>query len=299
MIKDSISKERYISTHSNTQSNKQSSTDIMTALGLSQIDIDNFGIYELENLIQNTESIVLSSTYLHSDVNGKIRVVTREEYLEAEKSNKIITLGNGGSNDENSDDGYFNIMTMANYLTPSSQNNEKGWYIFSGYYKFLSSMPTYRMIDAASLYADEVMWSQNNNDYYSTLTYSYYDFDGISDTISYKKTTEDRNLHSDGLYYTWKLPITTFDLENQIVHNVTAINIHIRGKARVSDYTSNRAFNLHTRYEHTYSTIACQPSFSWEVGSLPGVSANVDFRNGSNTYTSLCEIDYRPSINYN
>lgn len=298
VIKDSISKERYISIHSSIQSNKQSSADIMTALGLSQIDIDNFGIYELENLIQNTESIVLSSTYLHSDVNGNIRVVTREEYLKAEKNNKIATQGNSGSNDEDSYDGYFNIMTMANYLTPSSQNNEKGWYLFSGYYKFLTNMPDYRMIDAASLYADGIMWSQNNNDYYSTMIYSYLDHNGRSRTISEEKTTKDRFLYANGLYYKWKLPLSTYDVDNNLVHLVTDINIHVRGKARVSKYTEASAFALHTRYEHTYSKLNLQPSFSWGVGGLPGVSANVDLTNGSNTYTSLCEIDYRPSINY-
>ena len=270
--------------------------ELMEILGYDEKAILNMGEDEVENLLNNSATVTTTCSYYHYDEDtDRTEQITKEAYLSA-KAVASARSGNNGSNSEISSDGYFKIITSAAYQYPSSVDDEKGWYVFSGTFTFWGNMPTYRMTDAASLYADEVMWSQTASDYWSRMTYYYY-VDSVEDETSktQTKTSSDRHLYSDGLYYEWKLPGDTLN-GNIYVQTVTDIEIYVRGVARVSDYTNSRAFNLFTRFEHVYSTVGLQPTFSWTVGEKPGVSADVTATKKSNTYTSLCEIDYNPSL---
>lgn len=295
---DAFRKANMNSRSANVSSTGLSVTDIelMNVLGYDERSLQNMGQAEIESLLNSSATITTTSSYYHYDEGTDLTErITKETYLQAQAT--LSSRGsNDGSNAEVSSDGYFHIITSAAYQYPSSVNDEKGWYVFSGTFSFIGKMPKYRMTDAASLFADEVMWSQSSADSLSRMTYYYY-VDSIEDETSHTqtKTTTDKYLYSDGLYYTWKLPGDTVN-GDIYVQTVTDIEIYVRGVARVSDYTNYRAFNLFTKFEHSYSVLVIQPSFSWSYGAYPGVSADVNFISKSNTYASLCEIDYNPSI---
>lgn len=265
---------------------------VMRVLGYSDADISNMGNDEVNELVEDSADITTTSTYYHyNEDNNAIELVTREDYAAAEAA----LSGNDGSNTVNSGDGYFRINTTASYKYPQSTSDAVGWYTFSGTFTFIGKMPTYRLKDAASLYADDVMWSQTTSDYKSTMTYSYYDDTNENYTKTSTKAIGDYHLFDDGLYYTWKLPPDLNPADNP-AQIVTDIQIYIRGKARVRLYTLEQGFNLYTRYEHVYNVVNLEPSYTWTVGDKPGVSAVPKLAQRVNTYASYCAIEYNPGI---
>lgn len=273
-----------------------SKAKFLEQLGYEKEDLEAMGDDEIDEIIENGENITLQNAYYYTDAEGKTRLITREEYQRAKNQSKIDVMGNGGSSSADSADGYFNIFLSAVYLSPSSQNNEIGWYIFSGTFKFINGTPKYRMRDAASLAVEDVMWAQDSSEFFSTMTHKYYNHAGNELTEQSKKVT-DKYMYTNGFYYLWDLPRTTNEPSQGLVHIVFDIRIYVRGKAKMRYYEDEQSFSLYARYEHTYSALSVQPSFSWTLGSIPGVSANVGVSNGSNTYTSSCAITYKPSSN--
>jgi hypothetical protein len=272
----------------------KANVEIMTVLGYDIDQINNMGEEEIEFLLGDAASVRTVSTYFHyDDHEGTVEKITLEEF-DAGKSAVSTFSGNDGSNSEVSSDGYFKIITTASYRYPNTVGDEKGWYTFSGTFVFYGRMPTYRMTDAASLYVDDVQWSQTSSDYRSTMTYTYYDDYSDEELVTSTKTTQDRHLFTTGLYYTWDLP--TEDVNGHQYRTVTSIEIYVRGVGRMRYYNLEQAFNLCARYEHTYATLALEPSFSWTLGEYPGVSLNTSVVIKSNTYHSLCQVDYDPGI---
>jgi len=265
---------------------------ILKELGFKDSDISLMGEVEVNYIAEVAESITIADAYYKVDEEGKLKLITKEECEEKSQRN-VSARNNSGNNQDLQSDGCFHITTMASYINPDEEG-EIGWYIFSGLFRFIG-VPTYRMIDAASLYASDVMWSQNDEDVWSQMMYSYSNYvTGTTGSDTETKGGNEAQVYETGLYFTWDLPDD--DRPNTMpVKVVTDISIYVRGKARVSDYTDNYAFNLFTRYEHTFSALNIQPSFEWTYRENPGVSVSVQFEDDSNTYYSRCEVDYNPN----
>jgi len=274
---------------------------ILLALGYDAEDLCSIGQGEIDIVTSEASEIVTSESYVKVSSDGTILEMPKSLCLEEVSSYSskkaatqfdqtventlAVSINNNGYNDE-SIGGWMRIITSASYISD-------GWYYISGTYRWLS-MPYYRMIDAMSLFASYCAWSQNNSDYYSVFTHKYYNYFGVSRTVIESKTTQDRVLNQEGVYYKWDLPPDTFDYANGNVYSVYYMNFYVRGKCRVSNYSNPIAFNVFTRYEHTYSFINIQPSFTWRTGSWPGVGINFNLAAGSEPYYSLCYVDYSP-----
>lgn len=286
----------------------ESNNQLLLSLGYTEEDIASIKQEEIDLILSEAADITVTQSYVKVDADGNTKEVSPQECMRAVeeiKQNEAEQLetasvaarsySNDGYNREDSNDGYMRITTMASYVHPGA-SGEKGWYNVSGTFTWLI-MPTYRMTDAMSLYADECMWSQNQKDYYSSFTHKAFNYH--NNTLSYtnEKTTEDRVLNRDGVYYKWKLPISTNDIAHKNVYNVYYMSFYIRAKVQAKNSISTNNFNVFTHYEHTYSALNIQPSFGWSTGSMPGVSVTGAFAGGNTSYYSLCEVQYNPNRN--
>lgn len=171
---------------------------------------------------------------------------------------------------------------------------EVGWYVFSGNFEWLS-IPDYRMTDAASLgFNVQLQWSNNNADFWSTMTYDAISINGIVNPTTTRKEYGDMHLVSEGLYCEWDLPSDTQATGDPLLGSVTSLEIYLRGKARIGEHNVPQGFTIYSRYEHVYSVLSLNPGFSWD-GTVIGVSVNPAWHSNSNTYTSHCGVHYDPS----
>ena len=287
---------------------------------LESLGVDTAAIppEEIDYLMSQAADITVSESYVQVDQNGNMVELSEAECMQKvadeqlrraeltqERGPGIVSYSaksNDGRNDIISTDGYMRIQTTAYYVHPATSPDstpewpgEKGWYYVGGLFTWLIE-PDYRMTDAMSLYASDCTWSQDEDDYYANLTYgeTYTPSSGEQTVNGRVLTNKEAVLQPDGVYFTFNLP-------NDVGgYRYDDFSIFIRGKCRVSDYTNPRAFNVFSRYEHVYSTMNIQPSFSWSSSAPFGVSADIKFSwvNDSTTYTSLCYVSYDPERNF-
>ena len=287
----------------NTEMNKE----VLKVVGYDDEDFIVMGDEEVNYLANNAESMVITDTYYRMDENGNTELVSLEEY-----NNAQVSLAYSSDNDAETsvevEEGWFHITTTAVYLDPSTQNGEKGWYVFSGNFEWLS-IPNYKMIDAASLgFNVQLEWSNDLTQYFSTRVdkYKYHGLVelGIGEETTYtsldttntsRKEYTDLHLYSDGLYCEWQLPSDIVGSDYSVLYELTGCEIYLRGKARIGLYNSEQGFTVFSRYEHTYSAVSWQPSFSWDESILGVVAESFALVNGSNTYSSHCGVVYDPT----
>jgi len=185
------------------------------------------------------------------------------------------------------------IATIVTYLRPGN-SGDIGRYIVSATFDWLIE-PSYRMIDAMSIFVDDCSWSQNESDYYSYFSYYEYIMDGNTTYKSFNNTNE--VIKADDFFYEYDLPGVGPFVDDYSSFIYTDLYFYMRGKMRLRYYDFRSSFSVFTKYEHTYSSISVQPSFSWTVGEMPGVSADVSLVNGSTPYHSHCTVEYDPNHN--
>ncbi len=167
------------------------------------------------------------------------------------------------------------IVVTSSLLSASSQNGQKGWYLFSTTNEWLK-MPTFRMTDAFSLYCADAAWSDKPSDFFSDMYYEYHGLNSqtwetFEDYSLTEKGTQDLVIKPTGAYYTWNLPD---DITQQYYYlTVDKMNFMMWGKARVKYPAMETSTNLYSRYEHVHPVILIQPSFSWDTSGTFGVSA--------------------------
>lgn len=297
----------------------QRNTEVLKALSLTDEEIENIDQSEISLILNDSCEITVTESYVKTDENGT-HIISKDQCMKevalengeihntdqpyGQGEFRTMASSNDGNNEEISDDGYMKITTIASYIRPGS-TGAKGWYWVSGTFTWLK-LPNYRMTDAFSLYAGECMWSQSTSDYYATMTYETSEYwlpDRFGEhKYTEKKVAQDKEISEHGLFYKFKLPgdnskQATLNSPYQYI-TVKSLSFYIRAKVRISDFDKSKAINVFTRYEHTFSALSIQPSFSWAVGeSYPGVSANVGVVNDSDSFYSLCEIEYQPNRN--
>lgn len=279
---------------------------------LESLGVDTAAIppEEIDYLMSQAADITVSESYVQVDQNGNMVELSEAECMQKvadeqlhraeiaqEHSSDPISYSvksNDGFNDETSSDEYMRIWTIASYVRPGS-SGEKGWYDVAAAFDWLL-VPNYRMTDAMSLYADGCAWSQNSSDYYSYFNYKErFVTTGGTQYSNYQTiTNNDKVLQPTGVYYTYDLPN---DSGNVYSYRYSEFSFYMRGRCRVSDYTNPRAFNIYSKYEHVYSSLNIQPSFSWSISDPFGISADVSFTNDATSYYSMCYIAYDPNDN--
>jgi len=289
--------------------------EIFSELGYSDEEIAAIGAEEICYTMENSSEITVSEQYVRVDEDGNREVISKEECLsEAEASNEarevevqvalergsIVTAAasNDASNTGTDSTGYMKITTQSTYITPSTaNNNEKGWYTFSATYTWLSN-PSQSYTDAISLYAQGCAWAQGSTDMYSSMSYTSTTVSGGTTTIKNVKSEKystDRQIQSDGLYYTYSIPASYLDASIGLYIGYSNLVLYVRAKARVSNYTSAYAFNVFSRYEHLTKSCNVSAAFSWKVGNnAPGVTVTATVGNSHTYYTSYNYTNYKP-----
>lgn len=292
----------------------------LSLLGLENNVIASFPKEDIFNMFQNSRSITISTVYIKTMADERT-VMNREACLkeanEQEEYNNNILFNNFlydiSNDDKILENNYTDInesSTLANaeYMKIDTiciyQNgSEKGWYEFYGIYTWLTT-PANRLEDGFSLYASNFAWSPSTNDFYSTFSYIKREFYGdmggnidiTDEQITQTKTTQDRNIKPDGLFYTWDLPSDVIRNGWTSRHDTLYRDFlfTIKGKARVSYPNLQYVFNLYTRYEHLASYFIIKPSFGWEIGHQPGFTFTGGWSPVIEIYTSYNYNVYNP-----
>lgn len=265
--------------------------ELLLKLGYTNEDLDAIGDEEIYNIMKDATRVMVIDSYVKVDVNGNVYTMDKNTCLQGVKQmnqeNVNLKSSNDGSNYDASDDGYMRITTQATYLS-------NGYYYLSGNYQWLT-IPSSRMTDSISVAAPDCAWVTGTSALYSTYYYKIFEHNG-------KVGTDETNTHygsgsvsveSTGIHAEYDLP-KDYDLVDQLRYgNVTNMSYYIRGKARVTNWTSSTAYNVFTRYEHVWSSVGVQPSFSW---TTEGISANINVSliNNHKLYPSYCFVNYTP-----
>ena len=268
---------------------------LLLKLGYANKELDAIGDKEIYNTLKNATKVTVIESYVKVSSDGKTNLIDKDTCfqkvmkLNLQSTSTYATLAsNNASNIDDSTDGYMKIITQATYIS-------KGYYTLSGSFTRLT-MPSSRMKDSISIAAPNCAWTSGTGDLYSSYYYNMFKHDGTArpeDTTQTYSGVGHVTVASTGIYAQYNLP-DNYDMEQFISYGrVTDMSYYIRGKARVSNYTMPTAFNVFSRYEHVWSSLGVQPSFSWTV---EGISANVDITlvNNHKLYSSYCYVNYRP-----
>lgn len=308
---------------------------IYLALGYTIEDIENIGEAEINYLMEKTSEITVYHQYVRVTQEGELEILSEEECMaaaeaiNAEREAKIeqqalqalanqnlihesnfqaivnFTSTNDGSNEVTSSDDYMKITTKSDYIAPSSANGEDGWYNLSATFKWLTT-PEQTHIDAFSLYADCVTWAQEDVNFFAQETYDYTVHNVVNGETTYYTDDEMntisnayKEVSSTGVYYTCELPESYSSLDPYLglflSYQVSDLTYYMRAKARMDNSEVAQSFNLFSRYEHLYETVNINTSFSWNVGSMPGVSVLPSLENEHDTYSSYNFTYYDPN----
>ena len=299
--------------------------EIFRGLGYSEEEIDELGDEEINYIMDESAGITANAQYFIINENGDRELVSKEKCLsfaetvnakrEVERCNRISQIQNDKLLSENGGTillaatsnssynietkGAVKITTVSSYISPSNVNNEKGWYYFTATFEWIT-FPTQQWSDAFSLYVDNCAWSQNTNDIYSYMSYNELNVDrnGKTTQKDYKieKYTKDRKVLSEGIYYSYALPVDYYFMDLGYGSWHSYLRFYIRGKARISHYTTPYAFNLFSQYEHLTKNFSVSAAFAWKVGAnYPGVTVSATVNNNHTTFSSYNYTNYNPN----
>ncbi len=338
--KSFISKENLTELKSGLEKRKMSKSEIYKEvyleLGYSNEEIEKIGQQEINLLMESSSEITVNQQYLSVDKNGNQVILSKEECLKAadavnaerelqtqqlvlqthndqffsqENADSTIVAaavagGNHGFQEDTID--YMKITTRSDYLIPSEQNNEQGWFNFSASFVWLTS-PIQAFTDGFSLYANCCAWSANYYDIYSKESYDmgHMSISGENQVFSSEhfeneKYNIDRVVNPSGVYYTYALPKNSSYYDPYIglliSHTVNDLTYYIRAKARVNNI-AEPGFNLFSRYEHLHKSVDVSTSFGWTIGSKPGITVSASVGDKHTVYSSFNYTEYNPNSN--
>jgi hypothetical protein len=101
------------------------------------------------------------------------------------------------------------------------------------------------------------------------------------------KSGSEKVLKTDGLYYSWDLPSDKHDPYTTQTLTHSNFFLFIKGKAQVQN-PYQVSFNLFTRYAHLKNYTSLKPSFTWSIGSWPGVSFDMSNNPVTQYFYSYC-----------
>lgn len=275
-----------------------SEKEVLELLGYTNQEIKTLKDDKL--LFENIMETTITEKYVRVTADGKMEIMRKEDCLEKARASKqkqlndYLTDNNDGTNTETSDDGYMKIVTRSDYINPSYVDDQKGWYNFVGTFTWLD-IPEYRMIDAMSLYANNVAWSESNNYSRMEYTFSVYNNGFWIRCEDFSEVNDVTDVKPDGMYFKHDLPINYINIPRIETYVLSGLSHTITGRGRVTNHTLPTNLNVYTRYEHVYSAIKVQPSFGWTTEGKPGVSVNVTAVSKANTYNSYNYTSYDPN----
>ena len=283
---------------------------LLFQIGYTENEINTFSSEDINNII-NCEEITISESYFCVSQDGEYESMNKQECLfKAKIKNQdtarnlfcldkvdnanLFSINNTLNNStkiDYSDDDYMKISTSSIYLS-------SGWYIIASTYTWLNT-PKSRGVDIMSICAPELAWSQDNSQYFCGVSYTQMTSTSGSKTTVERMFERPKSLvkKSGGIYYSYDLPndISYTGYPTYILKSCSDISITIRGKARVSDYTKPRAFNVFSTYGHSISNLGINPKISWSLGSyFPGVSFAVGKDKKISYYYGMNYTDYNP-----
>ena len=301
---------------------------ILIALGLGENTVERLSRSEILSMFADNIEITVEIRYVKVSEDGTETILSREEclgqaaivesqrmeYIESKISSFMSGYAEssdseGGSrgsiNDgyDISSDSYVEIISISTYIDPTTMAGENGWYDFKGIFNWLST-PSDRYTDALSLYASGFIWSTNALDYRSTFTRTLLLVSNVrippitTTTTTIPKSGTERVMQSGGVYFSWDLPkdFQYLDFDGLILLQYKDFSFTIDGRARVTNYNSGYAFNLHTRYIHLKDSII-SPSLGWEsTGLYPGVKYTGGWILSDQAFNGGNSTQYTPSF---
>ena len=148
---------------------------VLKAVGYSEQIIESMNPSDINEILENAESISTEIKYLKSNSDGTLSIISEDEAEEMviREQQRIELALNSTSSDENGGwsantfEGCMRITVSSVYINPSSINNQKGWFNFHAWFEWLV-LDNQRHRDAISISAVDCAWSDNlTNDYLS------------------------------------------------------------------------------------------------------------------------------------
>ncbi|NTW95543.1 MAG: hypothetical protein HGB31_02865 [Erysipelotrichaceae bacterium] len=293
---------------------------VFSELGYSAEQIQLIGYEELARILTESVYIKVIEQYVKVSKDGSIDYLSKKQCFESILQVKqyenqelngnamlssepvMTTSATSPSNTSYhyywSKDGYMKILTTAYYLDPNIQGGI-GYYTLSGTYTWLI-IPNARLKDAFSIATNngKTAWQLGDEDMSSRMQYTMKTNNNGSITTKlmgpYIKYKQDQYFSpNSGVYYTWDLPIDTFNWVSNIRKTVTSLSMYISAKARVSTYNESQEFNVFTVYQHAHPVINLGYSFSWNLGSqYPGVGVSLSPGIENSEYDGVNLISY-------
>ncbi len=268
IITNSISAQNLDSLYSTLSANNMSEYEknvyVLKELGFSDEIIESMSQDDVNNMLENAESIQVEVKYLVTDSEGETTIISEDECMalidQYNSESSLSVLDNGGFSANLVGGGCMRITISSIYIDPSSNNNVKGWFDIHAWYEWLI-LDNQRHTDAISISADNFVWSdRKQSDYSSSYYYKVRDLNGNESTYSERADGNAGEYSSCGMGYTWKVPK---DSGSSLV--VTYIQYYLRGKGHVRDATRNDSFNVNARYEHVVENVSIdvQITYQW------------------------------------
>ena len=240
---------------------KEEYKSILKSVGYSETIINSFSDEDIELLFENVINIETQVGYFKVNSTGEVYVISEEKCMNEVNS---ISSNNDGWEANTSDDGYMRMTISCAYLEPSSQNNEKGWYMFYTWYEWLI-IPKNRLNDALSVASSSFDWLKSS-DWLTKMYYNATDANGNSFSFDGPtKTIDDLTVEREGFYYTRELPL------NDGNFNITYIQIFSQAKCRIFNYNIYQPVTVHVKYVHAKKALSGNAKYEWANTGKIGV----------------------------
>ncbi len=254
-------------------------------------------------------NITYSSQYLKTSPDGSLTVIDKEtclhEIQQAQLKEKYGTLHktvdrlSSISSKSISGNGYGSItsengyMQLGLWIAELNGTAKKGDFLIIGVCGWLKT-PFTRKVDAISLAIDDFTWDpiiETDNEDVFNLTFqcTHKWADNIAMTNAHEDMME-QILHEkaaqmgiNGVFFSYDLPNDMHSTQGS--HEYYNMVFMISGTGCLRYPSLPQDFNAYLQYAHLQYALTNNVGFSWESGSLPGVTLDVTFDSQAKYYT--------------